>query len=303
MADKKRVIALGFFDGVHIGHAKLMEMTKRRALELDAVPTVLSFDLHPDTLVKGVEVPLINAPEGRADIIRRIYGIDSVIFIHFNRDVMCMPWQDFIESLCTELNACHFVVGYDFSFGYRGEGRPDKLCAYCAERSLGCDVIPAVTLDGEVVSSTRIRRLIADGDMDEANRLLGHPHSLIDTVHYGYQLGVKLGAPTINMQFNDGVLVPRHGVYATRVFPENDGQYIAVTNVGVRPTVSGGDRVSVESFILGFDGDLYDRRVRVEFHHFLRDERKFPGVEELRAQIARDAAATEAYFASAEREE
>ncbi len=297
MPEIKRVIALGFFDGVHLGHAALMEMTRRRALERGVSPAVLTFDTHPDTLVKGVEVPLINSPEGRAEIIRRVYGIESVIFIHFNRAVMQMPWEDFLRSLVDELHAEHVVVGYDFSCGYRGEGRAVKIAGWCSSHGLGCDIIDAVKLDGAVVSSTRIRALIAEGDMEEANRLLGHPHCLVDTVHYGFQLGCRLGTPTINMRFAEGVLVPRHGVYAAKVFLDNGEERMAVTNIGVRPTVSGSDRVSVESYILDFDGDLYDHTVRVEFHRFLRDERKFAGVEELRAQILRDAQTTREYFA------
>lgn len=120
---------------------------------------MLTFDTHPDTLVKGVEVPLINSPEGRAEIIRRVFGIDSVIFIHFNRAVMQMPWQDFMGSLVNELHAVHVVVGYDFSCGYRGEGKALKIAGWCSEHGIGCDIMDAVKLDGDVVSSTRIRKL------------------------------------------------------------------------------------------------------------------------------------------------
>ncbi len=298
MADKKRVIALGFFDGVHIGHAALLDMTKRRAAERRATPAVLTFDTHPDTLVKRVEVPLINSAEDRASIIRGRFGIESVIFIHFNEDMMRMPWQNFADSLRLELGACHLVVGYDFSFGWKGLGRPARLAAYCTKYGMGCDIISAVCRDGEVVSSTRIRKLLEDGKVEEANALLGHPHFLVDKVHYGFRLGHKLGAPTINMRFADGVLVPRHGVYAAKVFLDTGESLMAVTNIGVRPTVSGGDRVSVESYILDYDGDLYDRRVRVEFHSFLRDEQRFPNTAALKEQIQRDAEATRAYFAS-----
>ena len=115
-------------------------------------------------------------------------------------------------------------------------------------------------------------------------------------MHYGFQLGARLGTPTINMRFAEGVLVPRHGVYAAKVFLDDGSEHMAVTNVGVRPTVSGSDRVSVESYILGFDGDLYDHTVRVEFHHFIRDERRFAGTEELREQILHDAETTRRYF-------
>lgn len=295
---KKRVIALGFFDGIHIGHAALLRRTKERAAEIGATPSALSFDVHPDTLVFGREVPLINSAAGRADLIRRLFGIESVIFIHFNETVMRMPWQEFVQTLITEMDAAWVVVGHDFRFGWKGEGTAERLKAYCAEHGLGCDVIPAVTLDGRVVSSTYIRDLIAAGEMEQANRYLGHPHTLVDTVHYGYRLGTKMGTPTINMRFPDGVIVPRFGVYAAKAFLEDGSEHMAVTNVGVRPTVSGENRVSVESFILDYSGNLYDCQVRVEFHAFLRPEQRFDGIDALKAQILRDAEATRAYFAN-----
>ena len=291
-----RVIALGFFDGIHIGHGALLRRTKERAAEIGATPSVLSFDTHPDTLVYGTPVPLINSAAGRADLIRRVYGIENVIFIHFDRRVMQMPWQEFAQTLVQEMNAVWLVVGHDFRFGWKGEGNADRLREYCAEHGMGCDIIPAVTLEGRVVSSTYIRELIESGEMERANAFLGHPHTLVDTVHYGYRLGTKMGTPTINMQFPDGVLVPRHGVYAARAVLEDGSEHLCVTNVGVRPTVSGEDRVSVESFILDYSGNLYDRQVRIEFFHFIRPEKKFPSVEALRAQILRDAETTRAYF-------
>ena len=217
MEETKRVIALGFFDGVHIGHGELLKRTKQRAAELHAMPSVLSFDVHPDTLVFGKEVPLINSAIGREEIIRRCYGIENVVFIHFNRRVMQMDWRDFLEDLIRDLEICHIVVGHDFCFGYRGQGTATRLREYCAEHGLGCDVIPPVMLDGQIVSSTHIRELIAAGEIEEANRWLGHPHTLADTVHSGYHLGRKLGTPTINMFFPHGVIVPRHGVYASKV--------------------------------------------------------------------------------------
>ena len=298
MPNSKRAIALGFFDGVHIGHAALLERTKRRAAEIGAIPSVLSFDVHPDTLVFHKDVPLINSAIGREEIIRRCFGIDNVVFIHFNQHVMHMPWQDFADSVIDELQAAWIVVGHDFSFGWRGEGRPDRLCEYAESRGVGCDVIEAVTLDGRVVSSTYIRTLIERGDMEEAARFLGHPHTLADTVHSGYHLGSKLGAPTINMFFPDGVLVPRYGVYAARVFLENGESYMAVTNVGVRPTVSEGNRVSVESHLLDYEGNLYGRQARLEFHALLREEIRFDSMEALSAQIRRDAEAARAWFAA-----
>ena len=296
MAQTKRAIALGFFDGVHAGHGELLKMTTRRAREIGAIPSVLSFDVHPDTLVFGKEVPLINSAIGREELIRRCYGIDNVVFLHFNQHMMRMPWEEFIASLIEELGIAWIVVGHDFCFGYKGEGTAARLKDYCAAHGLGCDIIPALKIDGRIVSSTYIRELIAAGDIETANRFLGHPHTLSDTVRSGYHLGTNLGAPTINMYFPDGVLVPRHGVYATKVFLEDGSCYIAVTNVGVRPTVSDDARVSVESHLLDYSGNLYGRQARVEFYGFLRGEQKFASYEELSAQIRRDAASARAYF-------
>ena len=296
MAEIRRAIALGFFDGVHIGHGALLKKTTERAKELGVTPSVLSFDVHPDKLVFGKDVPLINSALGREEIIRRCYGIDDVIFIHFNQRMMHMPWQEFADTIIGELGLAWIVVGHDFCFGYRGEGTAEKLKAYCEEKGIGCDIIQAVKLDGRIVSSTYIRTLIAEGDMEQAARYLGHPHTLQDTVHSGYHLGTKLGAPTINMYFPDGVIVPRHGVYAARVFLEDGSSHIAVANIGVRPTVSDGQRVNVESHLLAFSGNLYGRQARVEFYKFLRSEKKFDDFEELSRQIRHDADEARDYF-------
>ena len=299
MNETRRAVALGFFDGVHRGHAALLERVKERAAELDAVPAVLTFDVHPDTLVFGKEVPLINSAPEREEIIRRIYGIDTTIFLHFNRSMMQMPWQEFIESAVRELGITAVVVGHDFSFGYRGQGTPERLKAWCGERDICCDVIPAVKLGGRIVSSTEIRTLIAEGKIEEANHLLGHPHTLSDVIHSGFHLGAKLGSPTINMAFPAGVVIPKHGVYAARVWLDDGSDYAAVTNIGVRPTVSEGERVSVESHLLDFSGNLYGRHARVEFMHFQRPERRFDSVEELAEQIRRDTEETRSWFREA----
>ena len=148
-----------------------------------------------------------------------------------------------------------------------------------------------------MVSSTYIRELISTGNVKEANRYLGHPHMLADTVRSGYHLGTQMGTPTINMVFPEGVLVPRHGVYATKVCLENGKSYVAVTNVGVRPTVSHENRVSVESHLLDYEGNLYGRQARVEFYDFIRGEQKFESFQALSAQIRRDAETARRYFA------
>ncbi len=292
----KRAIALGFFDGVHIGHGALLRRVRERSDEIGATPSVLSFDIHPDTLVFGKEVKLLNSALSREEIIRRCYGINNVVFIHFNQHTMRMPWQQFADALVEELNAAWIVVGHDFCFGYRGEGTAEKLKDYCAQTGIGCDVIPPVMLDGQVVSSTYIRTLVENGEMEQARRYLGHPHTLRDTAHSSYHLGSRMGAPTINMRFPDGVIVPRHGVYASKVYLEDGSEHVAVTNVGVRPTVSEEERVTVESHLLHYSGNLYGRQARLDFYAFLRPERKFADFEELSAQIREDAQTAGAYF-------
>ena len=297
MSDIKRAIALGFFDGVHFGHGALLEKTKERAAQSGASPAVLSFDVHPDNLVFGRETPLINSAEDRTDVIRRIYGIDDVVFLHFNRALMEMPWREFIENIISQLNISWIVVGHDFCFGYKGEGTARRLKDYCLAHDIGCDIIPPVMLDGRVVSSTYIRSLIAQGDMEQARRYLGHPYFLTNTVCSGYHLGTKMGTPTTNIFFPQGVLVPRHGVYVTRVVLQDGRSYAAATNVGVRPTVSNSTRANVESHILDFSGNLYGQKARVEFYSFIRPEMKFDDVQILSSHIKHDSETAKNYFA------
>jgi len=291
----KRVVALGFFDGVHLGHQALLNKTVERAAEYGATPSVISFDLHPDTLVHGTSVPLINSVPGRKDLIERMSGIDDVIMIHFDERFMHTPWDEFLRVMKEELGAVHLVMGYDFCCGWKGQGTAQRICAWCADHGLGCDTIDKILLDGVTVSSTYIRELVSRGDMETAAKYLGHPHTLIDTVGYGYKIGRQIGAPTINTRIPEGVIVPRHGVYAARVWLP-DGPKAAVTNIGVRPTFGEGNELTVESNILDFSGDLYGKQVRLEFFAFLREERKFPSPEALRAQIDQDIAATREYF-------
>ena len=294
---KQKVMALGFFDGIHIGHAALINMIKQLAQETGAEPAVLTFDVHPDNLVFHKTVPLINSAEDREHILKRYFDIDDVVVIHFSQRVMHMDWQDFIDELIDEMNLRWIVVGHDFCFGHKGLGTAAKLKEYCEERGVGCDIIPAVCRDGVVVSSTLIRELIESGEMEKANEYLGHPHTLTDVVRSGYHLGTQMGTPTINMGFPQGVIIPRHGVYAAKAYI--DGQeYMSVTNVGVRPTVSESGNVNVESFLLDFRGNLYGHQARIDFYKFLRPERKFDDVETLAAQIKSDAQTTREFFES-----
>ena len=281
------VLALGFFDGVHRGHAALLRQAVLVS-EREGIPSaVMTFDTHPDTLVRGEPVELINSAPDRAWLIRHYFHIDRVEFLRFTEDTMRTPWRTFLDTIRSELGAVHFVVGYDFRFGWRGEGTAALLRNYCRENALGCDIIDPVVLDGITVSSTYIRGLLKAGNMREAERFMGHPHILSDMVRHGRALGRKLGAPTVNMRFAPGVLIPRYGVYAAKAHLL-EGVFSAVTNIGVRPTVSSDNTVSVESHLLDYSGNLYGRPVLLEFVEHIRDEIAFSSVDELSAQISAD---------------
>ena len=296
---KKRVIALGFFDGVHNGHAALMRRTYQVSKEIGAVPSAFTFDPHPQNVIFGKPTPLLTSPEDRADLMRKYYGIEDVIVEPFTVERMKQPWRDFVEqTLVKDLGAVHLVCGHDYHFGYKGEGNPNRLRELCGELGIGCDVIEKVEQEGITVSSTYIRTLVAQGEIERANEFLGHPYTLSDHVSHGKKLGTTLGFPTVNLKLKEHVMPPAKGVYATKVILENGDVLPAVTNVGTRPTVDDGDQLTIEGFILDFHGDLYGQKIQMEFYKYLREERKFPSFDALKAEIARNVDQTREYFAS-----
>lgn len=297
MSKPKRVIALGFFDGVHRGHGALLRAVTAAARKLDATPASFTFDRHPASVITGHSVPLLSTVEDRIWLMRRYYGIEEVIVASFDA-MQKMDWQEFVRDyLVKELGAVHIVAGHDNHFGYMGKGNSQRLKWLCGELGIGCDIIDKVELDGITVSSTYLRNLIAQGEMHRANEFFGHPHTLTQRVAHGKRIGSSaLGFPTVNLHIPDQIIVPAHGVYATRVW-FNGICRSAVTNVGIRPTVQDNDgRVTVEGHILDFDGDLYGCELRMEFFSRLRGETRFPNLDELSQAIARDVQQTREYF-------
>ena len=294
---KERVIALGFFDGVHLGHAALLRRTVEEAARRGATPAVFTFDRPPKEVVTGTPCPLIASPEDRKGLLERLFGIKDVIMVPFDREMMTTAWDDFVTKILVErYHAVHLVAGHDHHFGHKNQGSPELLVEKCAELGLGCDIIPKVELDGITVSSTYIRNLVGMGQLERASRFLGHPHVLTQEVRHGRRIGHTIGVPTVNLVAPPHVLVPSYGVYVTRVFLPSGESYPAVTNVGTRPTVNNGTDVTVEPWLLGFDGDLYGQRVRVEFFKRIRDEIRFDSLDSLRLQIQKDAQFTRDFF-------
>ena len=287
--NERRVIALGFFDGVHIGHGALLKKTCERAKALGANPAAMSFDTHPDTLVFGTPTELLNTMDERKHLMQSLYGIEDVIFCHFDRDMMNMDWEAFVEDyLVRELHACHLVCGHDYHFGARGFGNAERLTEKCRTLGLGCDVIGEVKLDGVTVSSTYLRRLLKEGRMEEAVRFLGHGHIISGIVQHGDSRGHTLGLPTANLALDASLLVPAFGVYGGWADAGELGRFPAAVNLGVHPTVHELPRPVAEASLLGFDGDLYGRFLRLELLFQVRPERQFSSLQELTAQIARD---------------
>lgn len=293
---RKRAVALGFFDGVHLGHQALLRRTAERAGMLGLSPALLTFDRSPREFVTGTPVPLLTTVQERSRTARALFPGMEVITVPFDRAMMTMPWEDFVVMLSEVYRARWLVAGHDFRFGHRNSGTAALLREKAAELGLGCEIIPAVRLEGVTVSSTHIRALLERGEVEAAARFLGRPFAVSGLVRHGKRLGSsRLGAPTVNLIPDPRQLVPAFGVYAARVTVDGAARP-AVTNVGVRPTVDTDGGVTVESHLLEPIGELYGADCRVEFLRMLRPERRFNSLEALREQITRDAEAARAYF-------
>lgn len=284
------IYALGFFDGVHVGHAALLSACRTLAAEHGCAAGVVTFAAHPDTLVLGSTPGLINSIPDREWMLREKFQMDTVITLPFDRQMRAMPWRDFLEMLCRDYCAAGFVCGEDFRFGSMGEGSAALLSRFCGDAGLLCAVIPEQSIDGIRVSSTYIRTQIETGDMQTAVKFLGHPYFLRGRVVHGRGLGRRLGIPTANLQLPGELAVPEFGVYAGRAIAMGKA-CPAVTNIGICPTVDG-SHVSVQTWLLDFAGDLYGCSLTLELYRFLRPEQTFPTLEALKDEVRRNAEQT-----------
>ena len=289
---KKRIFALGFFDGVHLGHQELLTQCARLAEQRNCEAAAITFDRHPQSLFLNTPPMLISTLPDRLELLKR-YGIEYIETFPVTKETMATPWQEFLELLVRR-GAAGFVCGRDFRFGHRGQGNSGNLQAFCEARGMPCIIVEEQALDGIRISSTYIRRQIEEGDMATAVRFLGHPYVLTGTVVPGKQLGRRLGIPTANLRLPEEAAVPKFGVYACRCIIDDEA-YPAVTNVGTRPTVEGRG-ITVEPWILDYSGDLYGRDITLEFYRFLRREQKFPDLDALKTQIREDAEMTREYL-------
>jgi riboflavin kinase / FMN adenylyltransferase len=286
--NRKVCLAIGFFDGVHLGHQQIIRQTIADARQHNAVALVITFDRHPNTVVAPDRVPPLIYPLSLKLRTVESLGADTLLLIHFDETFSEQSGEVFIRQLSRDLgNIDSICVGANFVFGHKRSGNVDLLKALGKELGFTVHGIAAVSLDGQAVSSTRIRETIRDGNFDSAGQMLGRSYSLAGRVVHGDQLGHKLGFPTANID-TSGLLIPPSGVYAAHAIVRNQ-THRAVLNIGNRPTLNQPNpQLRVEVHLLNFNGQLDSEEMEIVFVDKLRDEKKFASLEELKAQIARD---------------
>ena len=289
------VLTLGVFDGLHLGHQLIMQTVAERARTIGAVPTVITFEPHPRALLHPESAPpLLQTFDQKIEALG-VLGIEQTIVIHFDKNFAQIRAEDFLRAVIVDrLHAREVYLGCGFAFGHGREGNIDLLRTVSQSLGFLADEVPEVRLRGRRVSSSRIRELLQQGQVNLARRMLGRPYGVEGRVVRGAERGVKLGFPTANLHPQNRV-IPRNGVYVTATLI--DGQWRrSVTNIGTRPTFGSDNESSVETFVMNWSGDLYGDVVRVRFLHRLRAEKKFSSIDELKAQIERDVARAHDYF-------
>ena len=283
--NKGTAVALGYFDGIHLGHRAVLMKALERARVKNLVPVVMLFDIHPRKLISGKIPPMLTTESDKRDILLKM-GFEVVDF-DFKKAMNYTPEQFIDEILIGQLNAKSVTCGYDYHYGKGGKGSAETLESQLSR--LGVEVFAQmpVLLDAEAISSTAIRELISKGDIKKANRMLGNAFTYDFPVEKGDRIGRTIGFPTINQFFPEDFIVPKYGVYAS-VVTLYGKTYPAVTNVGVRPTVEGTASMRSETCIMDFSGDLYGKNVKVSLMEYIRDEKKFSSLDGLAQQISKD---------------
>ncbi|WP_411346154.1 bifunctional riboflavin kinase/FAD synthetase [Paenibacillus sp. WLX1005] len=283
-----QVMVIGQFDGVHLGHASVIDYGIRLARRLGITASVMTFNPNPKEVLGKGDYEGYLTPLAIKEEILRSMGVDTLYIAEFNRAFAAVTPEQFYEQMLVPLQVQTAVVGFDFHFGHRGAGTPELL-RELGQDTLSVETVPAFLLEDSKVSSSAIRRALREGDAAHAALLLGRPYQLRGKVVDGDKRGRTIGFPTANLQLNEKYVVPRPGVYAVRVMA--DGAWRAgVMNIGFKPTFQTGEtRPSFEAHILDFQGDLYGQQLAVELVDYIRDERKFGSIDELVAQISRDA--------------
>ena len=289
------VLTLGVFDGLHLGHQRIMQTIVSRAKAVNAVPTAITFDPHPRAVLYPENAPPLLQTLDQRLANFEVLGIEQAIVIRFDKTFAAQDAKVFLRDIVYErLQTKEVYLGKGFAFGKNRGGNIELLRKMSAELGFYADEAPEVCLRGQRISSSKIRQLLADGKVNLARRMLGRPYGVEGQIVHGFERGRTIGFPTANLKPTNRV-IPRYGVYATATLINNQWQR-SITNVGVRPTFESDKEPSIESYVFDFDGDLYGDVLRVRFLHRIRDERKFGGIEELKSQIEKDTRRALNYF-------
>ncbi|MGL4991092.1 MAG: bifunctional riboflavin kinase/FAD synthetase [Sarcina sp.] len=283
---EKTYIALGSFDGIHKGHLTLMEEVIKLSEKNDAKSMVYTFKNHPLTIISKTSKPKIIMSNDKKIKVLKNMGIDIVCLETFDRKLMGMEPKTFIEMLLKNFNAKGIVVGFNYRFGYKNKGDIALLEKLSKELNFELIVMKPYKEDGNVISSSLIREFIAKGKIEQANKLLTRAFELDGIVVHGKKLGRTIGFPTVNLKYNEEIILPKIGVYYTNVEIDNK-IYKGITNVGNNPTVNG-DTITVETYILNFSKDVYGQKIRIYFIEHIREQKKFESLESLKKQLEKD---------------
>lgn len=285
---RETILTIGVFDGVHLGHQHLLSYLLQQAQQRNLLSGVVTFDRHPQTVLSPqIQLPWLTDLEDRTSLLRKL-GVELILVLPFTREIAQISARHFIQLLKKHLKMRGLVIGPDFALGKERKGDASQLQALGQEMGFSVEVVSPVVLDGMVVSSTVIREALAYGDMKQVEKLVGRPLSFISQVVPGTGRGKALGFPTANLEVKPEQALPSDGIYAT-IIQINQKALPSVTNIGIRPTFGGGERI-VEVYLLDYQGELYGEKLRINFIDRLRDEKRFENAEALKAQIRRDVA-------------
>lgn len=292
---KPTVLTLGVFDGLHLGHQKIMRTVVERAEAVGAVPTAITFDPHPRAVLHPESSPPLLQTLDQRLANFEVLGIEQAIVIRFDQDFASQPAEDFLyEIVHDRLQAKEVYLGKGFAFGRGRGGNISLLKQISEELGFFADEVPEIALKGQRISSSRIRHLLAEGRVNLVRRMLDRPYGVEGVIERGARRGHTIGFPTANLKPHNRV-IPKFGVYATATLVDGEWRR-SITNIGVRPTFERNADPSIETYIFDLDQDLYGDVLRVRFLHRIRDERKFNGIDELKAQITRDTKRAANYF-------
>jgi riboflavin kinase/FMN adenylyltransferase len=287
---KKYIATTGFFDGVHRGHAAVLNKLKETGLSFDLPVCAVTFWPHPRIVLNSEpgKLKLLSSVEEKKQRIEAL-GVDKVIIIPFTKEFSEMSPQQFIvDELVKKYNIAGLCVGYDHHIGKNRTGGFDAIKKTCDEFGLYCEQIQPYAIDNKVISSQKIRKCLTDGNIEEANSMLGYSYTLAGTVIHGRKLGRTIGFPTANIELKFFKLVPRDGVYAVKIAVDNQLNLKGMLYIGQKTSVDNSGKTFIEVHIFDFDADIYNQEISVSFEHFIREDMRFNSIDDMKTQLAED---------------